>query len=312
VLVSDGDLLLMAADLSSTVRSQIPSPSDLLPTSTPLPVLPFIEPCDLVTQAEAEDIVGPISNFSGHIGGSQVRQGERVDCSFFAEEKSFLVGYAAYSSPTDALAGYQLHRSRTDTATDQDGLGEQAYVLSPTPGYDLFRLTVLQDAFLLFVDADDQQTAIALAEIGLGRLSGDVPMPTPLPTPAPTPTFDACDAFSTDQIESLIGPLTAEPQLSGSVGEEVGYYIECIYQSQTNFVIVSYKHFPTAQGALNILGEPGEGEEAISGVGDAAEWNESMMSLCAANDVLYVCIMGLPRKEAIEAMDIVLVRIPVK
>jgi hypothetical protein len=292
--------LLVDATVTDATIPTIPEPT------------PFVNPCQLVTAADFERMVGPLSEAPIEAIESPGRLGRGQQCIFHTATQSFVLSLTAYATAGEALEQYEGLRIPSEAAEDIPDLGDAAFWM-PVIGINDFMLAVVQDTSVIRIDGDDREGMIEMARLAVARLSGDLPMPTAaaVPTQAPTPDFDPCDSLTREEAESLIGGLTQEPEFSSVVGEDAGNLVGCTYQSASGFIWIFYIHSVSAERAQELLTDSGIGDdEVIAGLGDASRWNEKGLTLCATRGNLYLCINGLAREGAIEAMGIVLARVP--
>lgn len=141
------------------------------------------------------------------------------------------------------------------------------------------------------------------------------PSPTPTETPFPDANFADCDVLTRQQAESILGPLTFDPHPLEWIGPDARRAGICIYDGTLNTATISmlwYDSEGDARAAYEMLS--GGGGEAIAGIGDAALWNETWLSLYVWRDLITFSVeMTLPdgaREQAIQIGQIAVVRIP--
>src|SRR5574341_1404199 len=140
------------------------------------------------------------------------------------------------------------------------------------------------------------------------------PSATP-PPPTPDANFADCDVLTRQQAESILGPLTFDPHPLEWIGPDARRAGICIYDGTLNTATISmlwYDSEGDARAAYEMLS--GGGGEAIAGIGDAALWNETWLSLYVWRDLITFSVeMTLPdgaREQAIQIGQIAVVRIP--
>jgi hypothetical protein len=165
------------------------------------------------------------------------------------------------------------------------------------------------------ITATAEEASLTATPTAEATLAATASSPPATETPSPDEGFAGCDVMTRAQAEAILGPLQSDPRAYAEIGEESGVFESCAFDGALNLVYVGMQRWSSPEEASDVFARrTGGGGEPVAGIGDAATWDASSLSLSVLRGtVLLYVTMTLPdgaREQAIQIAQIAVVRIP--